>query len=764
MTRDLPTSTYRYQISPAFTLDDAAADLPRLVELGIDAVYLSPVLTSTLGSDHGYDWVDPRQVDPQRGGEGGWSRFIDAAQQAALSVVLDIVPNHCGIADPPQNPFWWSVLREGRQSAYAHWFDIDWAAGPILLPILGLDGDLSALTLAEDASELHLGDLRLPVAAGTATAGDNPAEVAGRQHYRMAPWPSAATDLNYRRFFTVDSLAGLRIEDETVFTATHERIFRMVDEGQVQGLRVDHPDGLRDPGEYFRRLRARVGDDLWLLAEKILGDGEAMPDWPIDGTTGYDALAELTRLFTMPDNEAVITSTYLTLTGDDLDLEDHIQVAKRTMINNSFGSEVSRILRVLPQRLTSDIDHDQLRAALVELAVHVPVYRSYVPTDRGPLDLTIAISLRSTPALAEAITSVAAVLGDAGAEASRRFEQLTGALTAKGLEDTAWYRYSRYLGANEVGGHPDRFATSLTGFHGDMERRQQHLPESMTTLSTHDTKRSEDVRATLAALTEAPETAHAWSAAFLDASSIPDPQFGHFLAQTLAAIGPVDRDRLHAYATKAMREAGTLTSWTAPDEAFERVVQAGVDLAYDDERLHQHWLELRRRITPAALSNVLSQKLVQLTMPGIPDVYWGSEVIHARLVDPDNRHVPDFSRIAAAAHSPLTLRHPRPDHAKHWVVEHALHLRRAAPGAFHSYTPLMLAGPLRQHLIGFNRGDALTLATRMPMSLAAAGGWGAAEVCLDGDWINVLTGQGFAGRIRLAEVLGSLPVALLIRD
>lgn len=760
MTRCLPTSTYRYQISPSFTLDDAAADLPRLVDLGISAVYLSPVLTSTLGSDHGYDWVDCSQVDPQRGGEPAWSRFIAAAQQANLGVVLDIVPNHCGIADPAQNRYWWSVLADGNHSPHAHWFDIDWASGPIALPVLPADGDLSALTLSNDARELHLGEYRLPVATGTALPGDDPADVAQRQHYRLLPWPRAASDLNYRRFFTVDSLAGLRIEDERVFTATHERIFRMVDEGQVQGLRVDHPDGLRDPGQYFERLRARVGNDLWLLAEKILADGEKMPDWPIDGTTGYDALAELTRLYPAGGNEAFITSAYRDLTGDRFEVHDHVQHAKRTMITNSFGSEVNRILRTLPAGLGAD---DPVRAALVELAVQVPVYRSYVPDERDALDVAIETSLANTPDLAAPITALAAVLGDATTEASRRFEQLTGALTAKGLEDTAWYRYNRQVGANEVGGHPDRFATSLAGFHADMARRQRELPYSMTTLTTHDTKRSEDVRAHLAALTEAPEELAAWSAAFIGASQIPDAPLAHLLAQTLAALGPIDRARLHDYATKAMREAGTSTSWTAPEPAFEDLVHAGIDLAYDDPALAHQWQALRHQMAPAAVSNMLSQKLVQLTMPGIPDVYWGSEIVLERLVDPDNRQLPDFEQIARAAHSPLQAGHIDPDLAKHWLVEHALRLRAAIPRAFTSYEPIVVEGPLSEHLVAFDRGGVVTLSTRLPRSLAAAGGWREASLELDGVWTNVLTGDTVVGQFRVADVLAALPVALLVQ-
>ncbi|MGA4508863.1 malto-oligosyltrehalose synthase [Propionibacteriaceae bacterium G1746] len=776
MTRALPTSTYRYQISPRFTLFDAAADLPRIVALGVDAAYLSPVLTATTGSDHGYDWVDCRSVDPQRGGEEGWAAFIDAARALGLKVVLDIVPNHCGIAAPEQNPFWWSVLREGRDSEYAHWFDIDWTRGPILIPKLGADGDLSGLRLSDDSTELVHHGLRLPVAPGTASPGDDPVEVAARQHYRLGAWPLAATELNYRRFFTVDTLAGLRIEDESVFEATHARIFRMVDEGQLQGIRVDHPDGLADPGEYFRRLRARVGDDMWLLAEKILGEGEPMPDWPIDGTTGYDAIAELTPLFTDPASEAVLTEGYVALTGDGLDAAAHVERGKRDQATGAFGSEISRIIRELPAGLSEAAADDpvadnRLQQALIELAINVPAYRSYVPSEPGALEVALANTRRGVPGVAAGLDQLAPVLHDGAEPAARRFEQLTGALMAKGLEDTAWYRYARWIGANEVGGNPARVACSLDEFHAAMARRQAQLPQSMTTLSTHDTKRGEDVRAALESLTELPDELQKWSLAFQSATGLADRPFAHLLAQTLAAVGPVDPERMHAYATKAMREAATSTSWASPDEEFESSVHAAIDLAYADESLNRDWVSLLIQHAPGTISNMLSQKLVQLTMPGIPDVYQGTEITDDSLVDPDNRRLPDQARLAAAAQrlvpAPASTRLGESgpfDSAKHWVVKNALTTRRERPELFTSYRPIVLDGPLREHLVAFDRGGAITLATRMPHGLLRAGRWGDASLTLDGAWTNVLGENTISGGVALADMFEKMPVALLVRD
>ena len=759
MTRQLPTSTYRYQISPRFSLQDAAEDLPRLVDLGVDALYLSPVLTSTTGSDHGYDWTDCTTVDPQRG-EEGWQVFIDAARAHGFKVVLDIVPNHCGIQVPHENPAWWSVLREGRDSRYAHWFDIDWDAGPIVVPVLPEDGSLDGLMLSTDRTELVLHDLRLPLAPGSASEGDDPAAVAGRQHYRLAPWTAESTDLNYRRFFAVSTLAGLRIEDERVFDETHERILRMVDEGQLDGLRIDHPDGLTDPGEYFRRLRARIGDELWLVVEKIQGDGEPLPtDWPVDGSSGYDAMAELTRLFTDPAAERPLTEGYLALTGDSEGIDQHILRGKLEIGRALFGSEVARIQRTLPEGLRTPAIAD----AIIELAARVPVYRTYLPAEHAALDQALAATRVDRPGLRSEVDALAPLLGDVTHEAARRFQQLSGALMAKGLEDTAWYRWSRWIGANEVGGHPGRLATTLDDFHDDLRARQGRLPHSMVALSTHDTKRGEDVRAALATLTELPEQALAWGRTFLDATDLPDRPFAWFLAQTLAGVGPIDPGRLHAYATKAMREANTLTSWNAPDEGYEARVHAAIDRALDDPALAEELSALRSAIAPGAAVNVLSQKLVQLTMPGIPDVYRGTEIVEDTLVDPDNRRPVDRARVVAAAAGTEVPTLDDLDAAKHWVVRHALELRRNQRELFTGYSPIALDGPLRDHLVGFDRGGAVILATRLPLTLAAVGGWGDASLDLGGALLDVFTGREHTGPVRIDDVFRDLPVALLVR-
>ncbi|MCT1460109.1 malto-oligosyltrehalose synthase [Aestuariimicrobium sp. p3-SID1156] len=749
MSRSLPTSTYRYQISPSFTLQDAAADLPRIVELGVDAVYLSPLLTSTTGSDHGYDWVDCTQVDPQRGGEAGWVSFVDAARAHGLKIVLDIVPNHCGISKAWENPAWWSVLREGRQSPYASWFDVDWDAGPILVPVLPADGSVAGLEFSPDRSELVFHEHRFPVAIGSADDGAGAELVASRQHYRLAPWQLDATELNYRRFFAVSSLAGLRVEDPRVFEATHERIFRMADDGQLDGIRIDHPDGLTDPGEYLRRLRGRVGNEIWIVVEKILADGEQLPsDWPVDGTSGYDAMAELTRLVADPGSEAALTDGYGTLTGDSLDVEQHVLLAKRQIAAQLFGSERARIQRVLPASLRGEPSD----AALVEIAAHMDVYRTYLPHDRAALDRAASAAALGEPSMRADIQALIPVLADVDQEAARRFQQFTGALMAKGLEDTAWYRYTRWIGANEVGGHPGRLGTTVLGWHEDQARRQLHSPASMVGLSTHDTKRGEDVRAALGVLTELVDESLAWGRGFIETTQLPDRPFAWLLAQTLAAVGPIDAGRLHAYATKAMREANTETGWAAPNSGYEMAVHAAIDQALTDPILVEPLSTLRDLMAVPAGVNVLSQKVVALTMPGIPDVYRGTEFVEDSLVDPDNRRPVDLGRSMTEL-----------DLAKHHLVTEILRLRRDHAELFTKYRPIALGGPLAEHLVGYDRGGAITLATRLPVGLERRGGWGDSGLTLpQGTWRDVLSGAHHSGRVQLGEVFARHPAAVLV--
>ena len=746
-----PSSTYRLQISRDYTLDDAAELVDYLAALGAGAVYLSPVLQSTLGSAHGYDTTDPTRVDTDRGGTEGLQAVLDAARAAGLGVVVDLVPNHVGIAAPAENPAWWDVLRHGRDSAYAVWFDIDWDRARIVLPVLGDD---ATLTLAD--GELRYYEHRFPLAPGSWSDGEDPEAVHARQHYELVHWRRGSTDLSYRRFFAVTTLAGVRVEDPDVLAATHALVPAWV-QGGVTGLRIDHPDGLVDPAEYLERLRA-MAPDAWITVEKILEAGEELPaDWPVAGTTGYDAMREVNGVFVDPAAEPALTALYVRLTGDERTIAEHVETGKRLVVEELLPAEVRRMAALAPEVADAG-------PALAEVAVAFGVYRSYLPDGAEHLDQALALAAGRRPELASTLAALADRLHDPADELARRMQQLSGATMAKGTEDTAYYRYARFIAVNEVGGDPDRLGIDLAEFHALQARRQATQAESMTGLSTHDTKRGEDVRARLAVLSELVEDWTGFAEDFLAATSVPNPAFGYFLAQTLVGAGPIERERMHAYAEKAMREAADGTTWTEPDAAFEAAVHAAVDRAYDHEPLRAARDRMDTLITAPGWVNSLGQKLVQLTMPGVPDVYQGTEVWEDSLVDPDNRRPVDFAALRDQLAQVSLARYPvdASGAVKLWVTTSALRARRDRPELFTSYAPVAADGPQADHLVGFDRGGALTLATRLPVGLARAGGWGDTTVELPEGVTDVLTGTAYAGRTPVADLLATYPVALLL--
>ncbi|SDB98692.1 maltooligosyl trehalose synthase [Raineyella antarctica] len=753
-----PSSTYRLQITPDFTLRDAAGMVGYLRDLGVGALYLSPLLTSTLDSEHGYDCVDPTQVDPQRGGESAWAELVEAARAAGIDVVVDIVPNHLGVAEPDQNPSWWSVLKEGKDSPYAGWYDIEWERFPVLLPVLGKDGeDQLALVETDDGAELHYYEHRYPVAEGTWSPGDSARAVHQRQYYRLVPWQLGRDALTYRRFFTVTSLAGLRQEDPEVFAATHTRIAKWISDGDVQGLRVDHPDGLADPGGYFVRLR-ELAPDAWIVGEKILERNESLPSWPIQGTSGYDAMFDAGAVFIDTSAEKQFTRIYTSITGDHVNIEDHILEGKLNAAYELLEAERHRIARLAPA-----VEREPLESALAEIAARYEVYRSYLPQGDGYLLAAERAAIEARPDLKEVIGQVTDRLHDPKDPMSVRFQQLCGAVMAKGVEDTAYYRYSRYIALNEVGGDPGTFGIGVDEFHRRMVDRQLYWPESMTSLSTHDTKRSEDVRARLNVLSEIGEVWAPFAQGFVERMDIQNRSLAYLLAQTLTGAGPIERERVQAYATKAMREAADQTSWTDPNEEFERVVHAAIDRAYDDPDNAERLRVILDMVTRSGWSNSLGQKLVQLTMPGVPDVYQGTEMWDDSLVDPDNRRQVDFAaceRILQGTEAPPI---DATGAAKLWVTGQALRLRRNRPELFTGYAPVPADGPAAQHLVGFDRGGAITLATRLPRGLAAAGGWRDTTVRLDGTYDSLLRPGTFSGTVEVAQILFDYPVALLVR-
>ncbi|MGH3712788.1 MAG: malto-oligosyltrehalose synthase [Micromonosporaceae bacterium] len=779
----VPASTYRVQVSPSFDLRAAAGVADYLAALGADCLYSSPLLQAAPGSTHGYDVVDFTRVSDALGGEEGRRELVAGLRAAGLSLLVDIVPNHTGVRVPSANRMWWDVLRYGSGSAYARWFDIDWSRGRLVLPVLG-DEQYALDELTIDGDELAYHDHRFPIAPGTRPG--SPQQVHDRQHYQLVSWRRGDAELNYRRFFSITDLAGLRVEDPEVFDGVHAEVLRWYAEGGLAGLRVDHPDGLRDPAAYFDRLAA-AAPGAWLLAEKILEPGEELPDWPIAGTTGYDALGEVCGLFVDPAGEPGFTA----LSGQSGDWPGFALACKREVAAGMLTAEVRRLARLVPEAdlarlapaagLAGPVPAVGPASApgaapaadpgavvgecLVEVLARFGVYRSYLPDGREHLNEALAAAARDRPELGPALAVLAPRLADPADELAQRFQQTSGAVMAKGVEDSAFYRWCRFVALNEVGGDPSRFGVSVADFHAACARRQQRHPYGMTTLSTHDTKRSEDVRARMAVLSELPRE---WADAvrrWLVAVPLPDPAFGQLLWQTLIGAWPIEPERLHAYAVKAGREARIWTRWEAPDETAETAVRDAIDRICGD--LSAEVDAFAARLTPHGWSNALGQKLLQLTMPGVPDTYQGSELWDNSLVDPDNRRPVDYAvradllaKLDAGWLPPVDASGA----AKLLVVSRALRLRRDAPECFTAYTPVSAAGPAADHLVGFDRGGAVSLATRLPVGLERAGGWRDTTVGLPpGAWHDLLTGTDHEGTARLRALMARYPVALLVR-
>ncbi|WP_246063426.1 malto-oligosyltrehalose synthase [Blastococcus colisei] len=767
----MPAATYRLQVHAGFRLEDAAEVAGYLADLGVTHAYSSPLLRSAEGSNHGYDTVDHAHIDEARGGRAGFDRFVAGLHQHGLGLVLDLVPNHMGVDDPAAAPWWWDVLKHGQDSAHAAAFDIDWefGGGKVRIPVLGSADDVQKLEVVD--GELRYYDNRFPIAPGTGAG--TPQEVHARQHYELVDWRRADADLNYRRFFAINTLAGLRVEDPAIFDATHELVLQLVDDGAVDGLRIDHPDGLADPEGYLDRL-AEASGNRWTVVEKILEPGEDLPEsWRTAGTTGYDALAEVDEVLIDPAGEAALTALDTELAGKDVDYEQLVHDCKREVADGMLGSEVARLVRVIGKlgwAGNSAVDVAQQTEALAELLASFPVYRSYLPDGREHLDATVTAVRNRRPDLVAAVDALHSVLSSAGSEAATRFEQTSGPVMAKGVEDSAYYRWARFVALNEVGGDPARFGSTVAEFHAAQQRRAERYPESMTTLSTHDTKRSEDVRARLAVLAELPSDWAQLVRTLLERHPLADRPLAHLVWQNIVGAWPLSRERAQAYVEKAAREAGTSTTWTNPVQEFEEHLHALVDAAYDDPATTADIDAFVTRIAPFGRSNSMSQKLLQLTMPGVPDVYQGTELWDFSLVDPDNRRPVDYALRRKLLADLDRGEIPAVDDsgaAKLLVVSRVLRARRDHPEWFGGYEPVGVTGSAAEHLVAYDRGGAVVVATRLPAGLAATG-WGDTALQLPtGAWRDLFTGERVVSDmdgLAVDALLTRLPVALLTRD
>jgi (1->4)-alpha-D-glucan 1-alpha-D-glucosylmutase len=760
-------STYRLQLRGAssgfgFTFADAENLVDYLAELGVSHLYLSPILTPVGGSSHGYDVTDPTTVSAELGGAEGLARLSAAARARGMGLVVDIVPNHVGVDKPEQNTWWWDVLRHGQSSAYASFFDIDWdldrdsGRGRIVLPLLGSDDDTA--DLAVDGDVLRLGDLALPIAPGT--GGGSGARVHDRQHYRLVGWRSGRC--GYRRFFSITSLAGLRQEDRSVFDTSHAEVARWFAEGLVDGVRIDHPDGLSDPSGYLGRLRELVGPDAWIVIEKILAVDEALePTLPVAGTTGYDVLREVGGVFVAPTGAPALTALCESAGLDYQRMSAMLADLKTAAATHTLAAELDRLRRCIVA--AAGADHPQLPAAIAALLTHIDVYRSDYRGSAAVLPAALAATQSAAPELAVPLQLIASALADGG-ESAARLQQLCGAVTAKAVEDCLFYRDARLVSLNEVGGAPHRFGVGAAEFHHRAATRAQWWPQTMTTLSTHDTKRGEDVRARIGVLSQVPSLWAEFVARWETATPAPDPATGLFLWQNIFGVWPASgevtaelRGRLHAYGEKAMREAAWHTSWQDPNTDFEAEVHGWLDAVLDGP-VARELTSLVVRLEPHAQKDALGQKLLALTVPGIPDVYQGTELWDDSLVDPDNRRSVDYAIRRQALKS---LQHP-----KIRVVNAALQLRRARPDTFlrGGYHPVLAAGAAADHVVAFRRGaDVVVAVTRWTVHLEQTG-WGDTVVGLpDGSWTDALTGATVTGAASATELFAELPVALLER-
>ncbi|MFR9797646.1 malto-oligosyltrehalose synthase [Streptomyces sp. MS06] len=769
----VPTATYRLQLQPAFPFAAAAQAVPYLAALGVSHLHLSPVLEAVPGSVHGYDVVDHTRVRGELGGEDGLRALAATAREHGLGLIADIVPNHMAMA-PRHNRALWEVLREGPQSPYARWFDIDWEAqdGRLLLPVLGHPLGEEIDRLRVEGTVLRYYDHAFPLREGTEEL-ELP-ELLDAQWYRPAWWRLARTELNYRRFFSISDLIGVRVEDPEVFEATHATILRLLHEGVLDGLRVDHPDGLADPGGYLRRLHEATGG-RWTVVEKILADGERLPaSWPVAGTTGYDALRHVDGLFTDPAGAGELAAAYHRFAAPQTDRGgEWAPTARRAaylVLTHELAAEVDRLTRTAhrvcaasPDPALRDRAPWALRTALEELLVRLRVYRPYTAADAADVitEEAAAEARRAflVPEEAGAVDVVRALLlgrygdGPGQVELRTRFAQTASALRAKSVEDTAFYRYVPLLSATEVGGEPGSPSVPPEAFHAYCARVQRDWPATAVAVTTHDTKRSADVRAALAVLTECPGP---WSEVLAEVSrggpAAPDAQLAWAAWQTVFGLGPADPERVRGALLKHVREAGLYTSWTEQEPPYEEAVAAFVaagPCGVPGGRV----AAFRDALEAHVRANVLGTALLQLTMPGVPDVYQGTEAEYRALVDPDNRRPVRFP--------------PADPGDKGAVTAAALRLRRHRPdvfGADASYAPLPAEGPAADHCLAFARsGAVVTAVTRLSLRLAEAGGWRQTRLPLPpGEWTDVLAPEReFSGPVLLTDLFGRLPVALL---
>lgn len=814
----LPRATYRVQFNEHFRLSHAAALVPYWHELGISHLYASPLFKASPHSPHGYDVCDFNQLNPELGTEADLAALARELHARKMGLILDLVPNHMGITSPA-NAWWWDVLARGQKSRFADHFDIDWMPadkamrGKVLAPVLGAEFEevlqRGELRVQQEAGKFVLAyhQHRFPLAPQTTVKlpasedglqrfNANQAaleQLLRRQSYRLAFHEHGDERLNYRRFFAVSSLAGVRVEQEKTFAATHALVRRWLEKGWLDGLRVDHPDGLRDPAKYLAALRT-LAPDTWIVVEKILETNETLPAWPVQGTTGYDFLNVVNGLGIDAGAEAALTELYATFTGEGADYATLLLEKKRQVLKTLFVAECTRLtglLTTLAARCAGGggFSPADMRGALAEVIACFPVYRTYLTGATAPAAADVAVIKAAVHLACEHCHDLppevfafihALLLKPPRSVLARnfiaRFQQLTGAVMAKGAEDTAFYCFNRFASLNEVGGNPARFGLPLADFHAWLQRQKEAWPNSQLTTSTHDTKRSEDVRARLNVLSEIPgEWAQAvgrWSAmnACHREGHFPDRNAEYLFYQALVGAWPLTEARAQAYMEKASHEAKQHTDWTRRNPPYEAALKKFVSETLRDPQFMTDLEHFVGRISEAASVNALAQTLLKLTAPGVPDIYQGCELWDFSLVDPDNRRPVDFAlrqnllETVASASAAEIWRRRADGSPKLWLIRKVLKRRERMPeDARLNYEPVFAQGAKADHVVAFSRGGAMMpVVPRFYLKLNHD--WQDTVLPLpDGDWLDEFSGETFRGVVPLPELLRWFPVALLVR-
>jgi (1->4)-alpha-D-glucan 1-alpha-D-glucosylmutase len=925
----IPLVTYRIQFHAGFTFESAKAIAAYLADLGVSDLYASPIFTARTGSMHGYDFVNPKQINPELGGETGFEELLQELNQYQIGWLQDIVPNH--MAFDSQNHMLVDVLENGSDSQYHDFFDINWnhpyegIKGRLLAPFLGkfygdcLESGELRLKYDQDGLSINYYNWRFPLRIESYShvlmydlarlrekLGRNhpdfvkllgalymlkyiPSGEEGRERYdqilfvkrmlwelwngnpevkqfieenietfngepgnaesfnlldnllseqffRLSYWKVGNEELNYRRFFTINELISLRIEEQKVFDITHEYILSLINEGKFNGLRIDHIDGLYNPIGYIKRLRDHTPDS-YLVVEKILESHEELPlNWAIQGTTGYDFMSKVNGLFCQQTNQLDFSAVYYQFIGNSTSCETLVDEKKRLIIGKHMAGDIDNLAHLLKQlsqryRYASDFTMYALKRALVEILTLFPVYRTYISVEgarkaeQETIKQVIEEAKEKIPNFANELYFIEKFLSlefddrlsdedkDQWLHFIMRLQQFTGPLMAKGVEDTVMYVYNRLLSLNEVGSDPSQFGISVDEFHAFNQMRSAQWPHTMNATATHDTKRGEDARARLNVLSELPEewnnhllNWHAINAPLkenIEGLDVPDRNAEYFLYQTLLGAFPFEMEdyptfieRVKEYIIKASREAEVYTSWQRADAEYEHAFLRFIEaiLKEPDGLFLQEFRPFQRKIQHFGILNSLSQTLLKITSPGVPDLYQGCELWDLSLVDPDNRRPVDYQKRFTYLEQIKTgitknlpglintlLQSPEDGRLKLFLIYQAIQARRAYPEIFQrgGYQKLTVVGSLKPHIVAFARDlgptQMIVVVPRLLTSLIKEGEYPLGEQVWHETrilqppgssvkWQDLISGQEIQGEdtLWIKDILNQFPVALLV--